>query len=173
MTLKMLLIKKFVVMSLLAISGFAQAIEPAATKAVDSKVLAGSGLSDPNMAGSLIQTTLGLLVILAVIGGAAWAFKRFGNFQTGVQGKLKVVGGISLSSRERIVLLQVGSQQLVIGVAPGQIQTLHVLDEPLPTDDESENTPSFSAKLQSAMAKHVVKKTDGHESVADQSDGRI
>lgn len=172
MTLKMLLIKKIVVMSLLAVSGFAQAIETDSTRAIDSKVLAGSGLSDPNMAGSLIQTTLGLLVILAVIGGAAWAFKRFGNFQTGVQGKLKVVGGISLSSRERIVLLQVGSQQLVVGVAPGQIQTLHVLDEPLPTDGESENTPSFSTRLQSAMAKHVVKKTDGHDSVAEKSDGK-
>ena len=173
MTLKMLLIKKIVAMSLLAISGIAQAIEPDATKAIDSKVLAGSGLSDPNMAGSLIQTTLGLLVVLAVIGGAAWMFKRFGNFQTGVQGKLKVVGGISLSSRERIVLLQVGSQQLVVGVAPGQIQTLHVLDEPLPTDNEIENTPSFSARLQSAMAKRVVKKTGGHDSVAEKSDGKI
>ena len=173
MTLKMLLIKKIVAMSLLAISGIAQAMEPDATKAIDSKVLAGSGLSDPNMAGSLIQTTLGLLVVLAVIGGAAWMFKRFGSFQTGVQGKLKVVGGISLSSRERIVLLQVGGQQLVVGVAPGQIQTLHVLDEPLPTDNEIENTPSFSARLQSAMAKHVIKKTDGHDSVAEKSDGKI
>ena len=169
----MLLIKKIVAMSLLAISGIAQAMEPDATKAIDSKVLAGSGLSDPNMAGSLIQTTLGLLVVLAVIGGAAWMFKRFGSFQTGVQGKLKVVGGISLSSRERIVLLQVGGQQLVVGVAPGQIQTLHVLDEPLPTDNESENTPSFSVRLQSAMAKHVIKKTDGHDSVAEKSDGKI
>lgn len=169
----MLIIKKIVIMSLLAISGFAHAVELGTTNIVEPKLLAGSGLSDPNVAGGLIQTTLGLLVVLAVIGGAAWVFKRFGNFQTGVQGKLKIVGGISLSSRERIVLLQVGSQQLVIGVAPGQIQTLHVLDEPLPTDNESENTPSFSARLQSAMAKHVVKKTVGHDSVAEKSDGKI
>ena len=91
-------------------------------------MLAGSGLADPNMTSSLIQTTLGLLVVLAIIGGAAWGFKRFGNFQTGVQGKLKVVGGISLSTRERVVLLQVGDKQLVVGVTPGHIQTLHVLD---------------------------------------------
>ena len=160
MTLKTIIIKSIAVTTLLAVNGFAHAVEDAA-KAVEPKVLAGSTLSDPNVAGSLIQTTLGLLIVLAVIGGAAWAFKRFGNFQTGAQGKLKIVGGISLGSRERVVLLQVGSQQLVVGVAPGQIQTLHVLDEPLPTENETENTSSFSAKLHSAMAKHIVKKPSG------------
>jgi len=158
---------------LMAVSGYSHAVELDKTKAIDTKVLVGSGLSDPNMAGSLIQTTLGLLVVLAVIGGAAWAFKRFGNFQTGAQGKLKIVGGISLSSRERVVLLQVGDQQLVVGVAPGQIQTLHVLDQPLPTENENESAPNFSARLQSAMAKHVVKKTVGQASEPKKSDGPL
>ncbi|MDT8384996.1 MAG: flagellar biosynthetic protein FliO [Gammaproteobacteria bacterium] len=138
----------------------------------ETKPLSGSGLSDPNMAGSLLQTTLGLLVVLAVIGGAAWAFKRFGNFQTGVQGKLKIVGGISLSARERVVLLQVGDTQLVVGVAPGQIQTLHVLDTPLPVDADGDSATSFSSKLQSAMARHVAKRTVGRDSMVDKSAGK-
>lgn len=162
--MKMIIIKKFAVMSLAMVSGFAHAVEREVAKVVEPKILAGTGLSDPNMASSLIQTTLGLLVVLMVIGGAAWAFKRFGNFQTGAHGKLKIVGGISLGSRERVVLLQVGSQQLVLGVSPGQIQTLHVLSEPLPIENENENTLSFSARLQSAMAKHVVKKTADKDS---------
>lgn len=162
----MIILRKVAVTLLLSISSFAHAVESDAAKVAESKILAGSGLSDPNMAGNLIQTTLGLLVVLIVIGAAAWAFKRFGHFQSGVQGKLKVVGGISLSSRERVVLLQVGNQQLVVGVAPGQIQTLHVLDEPLPTENEHEDTLSFSTRLQSAMAKHIVKKTGSQESSA-------
>lgn len=43
----------------------------AESKLAETKVLSGAGLSDPNVAGSLLQTTLGLLVVLAVIGGAA------------------------------------------------------------------------------------------------------
>jgi len=158
MNLTMTCLRTISFISLSQISSFVHAIESVTGKISEPKSIAVGGLSDPNMAGSLIQTTLGLLVVLAVIGGAAWAFKRFGNFQTGVQGKLKIVGGISLGARERVVLLQVGTQQLVVGVAPGQIQTLHVLDEPLPTD-AVEEVPSFSTRLQSAMAKHVSKKS--------------
>jgi flagellar protein FliO/FliZ len=143
--------------TLLLTSDLVFAVESDSTKLGDAKVLAGGGLSDPNMAGSLIQTTLGLLVVLAVIGGVAWAFKRFGHFQAGMQGKMKVIGGVSLGARERVVLLQVGEQQLVLGVAPGRIQTLHVLDNPLPIDNESTGTTSFSARLQSAIANRAVK----------------
>lgn len=158
--------------SLTQASSFVHALESVTGKIAEPKSIAVGGLSDPNMASSLIQTTLGLLVVLAVIGGAAWAFKRFGNFQTGVQGKLKIVGGISLGTRERVVLLQVGEQQLVVGVAPGQIQTLHVLDEPLPTD-AAEEAPSFSMRLQSAMAKHVAKKSAGKDASANNPDGEV
>lgn len=153
----MTLTRKIIFISFLQASGFVHAVESSADKLASSKVLSGTGLSDPNMAGSLIQTSLGLLVVLAVIGGAAWAFKRFGSFQTGMQGRMKVVGGVSLGARERVVLLQVGDQQLVVGVAPGQIQTLHVLDEPLSTNEDAAEPMSFSARLQSVMANRIVK----------------
>jgi flagellar protein FliO/FliZ len=110
-----------------------------------------SGFSDPNMAGNLLQTTLGLLVVLVVIGAAAWAFKRFGNVNMGAQGRMKIIGGVSLGTRERAVLLQVGDQQLVVGVAPGRVQTLHVLDKPLSMEDKQVTTNSFSSRLQSAI----------------------
>jgi flagellar protein FliO/FliZ len=152
-------LRQFIALLLLTASGFVHAVESDVAKELKSKTLSGGGLSDPNMAGSLIETTLGLLVVLAVIGGLAWAFKRFGHLQTGVQGKLKIVGGVSLGARERVVLLQVGDQQLVVGVAPGQIQTLHVLAEPLPEGNDSADTPTFSSRLQSAMARHVANKT--------------
>lgn len=115
------------------------------------KALSGSGLSDPAMAGNLIQTTLGLLVVLLVIGAAAWAFKRFGNIHVGAQGRMKIIGGISLGSRERAVLLQVGDQQLVVGVSPGRIQTLHVLENPVQVEEKPASSTSFSSRLQTAI----------------------
>ena len=49
---------------------------------------------------------------------------------------MKVVGGVALGPRERIVLLEVGEEWLVIGVVPGQIRTLHrmVKGDATPTD---------------------------------------
>jgi len=100
-------------------------------------------LAEDNLAGHLLQTTLGLIAVLLLIGAAAWAMKRFGNLKVGAQGKLRILGGISLGTRERVVLLEVGEQQLVLGVAPGRITTLHVLAEPLPVDPQQR--PKFAS----------------------------
>jgi flagellar protein FliO/FliZ len=87
--------------------------------------------ADPLAVGNLVQLTLGLLAVLLLLGGLAWLLRRSGRFTTGMHGALQVLGGVSMGTRERVVLLQVGRQQLLVGVAPGRIQTLHVLDEPI------------------------------------------
>lgn len=125
--------------------------EEIVTNSTKAKALASTGMSDPNMAGNLVQTTLGLLVVLLLIGAAAWAFKRFGNAHIGAQGRMKIIGGISLGARERAVLLQVGDQQLVLGVSPGRVQTLHVLDQPLLVDEKPSDPMNFSSRLQAAI----------------------
>ncbi|NOX76116.1 MAG: flagellar biosynthetic protein FliO [Gammaproteobacteria bacterium] len=108
-------------------------------------------LAESDIAGSLIQTTLGLLFIVLLILGAAWAVKRFGHFNVGAQGQLKVVGGVSLGQRERAVLLQVGEKQLVVGVTQGHIQTLLVLDEPLSVEPGPVKNTSFAERLSGAI----------------------
>lgn len=126
-------------------------------------------MADNNVTSNLLQTTLGLLTVLALIAAAAWAVKRFGGFRSGAQGQMKIVGGLSVGTRERVVLLQVGEQQLVLGVSPGQIRTLHVLDKPLPsTDGESEknrqtvdSTVSFASRFQTALKQNALKGMGG------------
>lgn len=115
------------------------------------KAAAAATLTDTSVSGNLLQTTFGLFIVLALIAVIAWVFKRFGNYQVGVQGKLKVIGGVSLSARERVVLLQVGDNQLLLGVAPGQIRTLHVLDKPLDAEPPAEEMQSFASRLQTAL----------------------
>ena len=157
-------IKTLLINTIIICLGISSNIVAAAEKKItEATVLADSSFSDPNMAGNLLQTTLGLLVVIAVIAGAAWAFKRFGHFQAGIHGQIKVVGGISLGARERVVLLQVGEQQIVIGVTPSRIQTLHVLDEALPIDENAGPATGFSMKLQTAMANRFKQGQSGRE----------
>ena len=80
---------------------------------------------------SLWQLTLGMVAVLGLILGIAWLLKRSGRFQMAAGGSLRVLGGLSMGTRERVVLLQVGETQLLLGVAPGRVQTLHVLEQPL------------------------------------------
>lgn len=89
---------------------------------------------------------LGFIVVLLI--GAAWlARKASGGRGFGQEG-IKVIGGVVLGPRERIVLLEIGQERLVIGIVPGQIRTLHRLEAPpQTTNSASETEPKKPFKL--------------------------
>ncbi len=88
---------------------------------------------EPMGIASLVQLTLGMIVVLMLIVGIAWLLKRTGRFQTAAGADLRVLGGLSMGARERVVLLQVGETQLLVGVTPGSVTPLHVLSTPVET----------------------------------------
>lgn len=57
---------------------------------------------------------------------------------------MRVIGGVALGPRERIVLLEIGEQWLVIGIVPGQIRTLHRMAKG--TTIPADNSPSSAEK---------------------------
>lgn len=85
------------------------------------------------------------LALMLVFGALAVFFLLLRQL-SGVAGlgsrHLKVLSGISLGARERVVLLQTGNKQLVLGVSPGRIQTLCVLEG---EDRVSVDTPTEPA----------------------------
>jgi len=91
-------------------------------------------VAEPMAAGQIVQLLLGLVAVMLLIFGMAWLLRRITGQGTLANGALRIVGGLSMGARERIVLVQVGDTQLLVGVAPGRVQTLHVLPEPLPVD---------------------------------------
>ena len=108
--------------------------------------------TDPMAVSNLWQLTLGMVAVLAIMLGLAWILKRTGKFQVGAGGGLKILGGLSIGSRERVVLLQVGETQLLVGVAPGQVQALHVLDQPLEAQTQTRGG-GFADQLGRMMGK--------------------
>ncbi len=109
-------------------------------------------VTDPVGMGDFAQVFLGLLFVVVAILAMAWVIKRTGFVNTRANGALKVVGGISLTQRERILLVQVGEKQLLLGVAPGRITTLHELDEKIDAGSSDNSAgESFAKKLNSYM----------------------
>ena len=98
----------------------------------------------PLGAQSLFETLGGLLLIIALIVAVAWLFKRYTRLPLAGKGIISVVGGLSLGPRERVVVLQVDNTRLVVGVAPGQIRTLHILER------EQEGNVDFNTRLRAA-----------------------
>jgi flagellar protein FliO/FliZ len=113
---------------------------------------------DPMAMTSLWQLTLGMLLVLGLIAAIAWVLKRSGRFQMAAGGGLRILGGLSMGTRERVVLLQVGETQLLVGVAPGRVQTLHVLDKPLESiRDAAPAVPGFADQLGRFLNKEKTK----------------
>ena len=111
----------------------------------------------PAGVGSLGQVTVALAVVLALIFGAAWALRRMRGFNKRAAGSLDVIADLPLGQKERAVLIRCGSTQLLLGVAPGRVSTLHVLAEPIdttaPAGTPDTTRPSFHALLMRSLGK--------------------
>jgi len=77
--------------------------------------------------GSLLQTLFALVLVLAVLGALAWFLKRYGPRAGGGNANLRVVGSLNLGGRERIMVVEVGNQWIVVGASPGRINALATL----------------------------------------------
>jgi flagellar protein FliO/FliZ len=75
---------------------------------------------------AILQMLFGLALIIAILFSGAYVLRRLnGGARFGNTGPMKVVGGLMISARERIILVEVDDTWLVIGIVPGQIKTLH------------------------------------------------
>ena len=139
-------------MLMLPVKAFCSVESTADTSVVNTASAIGS---DPMSSGYLLQLIIGLIVVVICILVLAWIAKRVNGLQSSTDGMLKILGGISMGSRERVVLLQVGEQQLLLGVSPGRINTLHVLDGNIENENlnsDSISGGSFSEKLKDKLA---------------------
>lgn len=73
---------------------------------------------------------MSLLMVLALIIICAFVLKRFNLTQQGVS-QLRVVTSLSLGAKERVMVVQMGEQQLLLGVTAQQITLLEKLSEPI------------------------------------------
>jgi flagellar protein FliO/FliZ len=80
--------------------------------------------------GALLQALFALLVVLAALFAFLWLLRRMSPLQSGAQGAVRVVGGVMLGTRERLVIVEVADQWLLIGVAAGQVNHLHTMPKP-------------------------------------------
>ncbi len=105
----------------------------------------------------LLSVTLALLGVLAVIFALAWLARRMRTFGDRTAGALEVLANMPLGPKERAVLLRVGGAQILLGVAPGRVNTLHVLDQPAdignPAPSAPAPKPSFAQLLKRSLGK--------------------
>jgi flagellar protein FliO/FliZ len=142
-----------VVAALLAMPLSALAAEPAVQAAAPQATAAVSS----GMGGQILQLLFGLLLVIGLIFALAWLMRRV---QRGVPGNAQVielVGSRAIGPRDRLVLVQVGNEQILLGVTPGRITPLHVLNEPVRVPETQPVNSEFAQRLMDLMGNKVQK----------------
>jgi flagellar protein FliO/FliZ len=108
--------------------------------------LAATGSSAPQLftGAYLVQVLGSLLLVFLCLFAVVYLLRRF-NRVGSVQGMpLRVLGSASVGTREKIVLVEAGKEQLLIGVAQGSVRTLHVLSEPIAVVEDAHAAADFA-----------------------------
>ncbi|MFZ6861208.1 flagellar biosynthetic protein FliO [Undibacterium sp. Ji67W] len=121
--------------------GISQPIFAAETSAVNSGV-------------GFLQIAGALVFILLLMFGSAWLLKRIGPITAGNKIPLKIIGGINVGTRERILVVEVDDQWMILGVTPNNISNLGSLEKrDLPTTSQSPAAGVFQDWLKRTIDK--------------------
>lgn len=105
-------------------------------------------VSDPFSTEAILQLLVGLLFVIALIFLLAWIARRsLGVTQTGRH--MRVITGLPLGAREKVVLVEVGKEQMLLGVAPGRVNLITRFEEPVV--DSAEPEGAFGQRLVEAL----------------------
>ena len=77
-----------------------------------------------------LHTAGGLALVIALILGLAWLLRGAQRIGLRGQGRLRVIASQALSTRERVVVVELAGTWLVLGVAPGQVSRLARMPRP-------------------------------------------
>ncbi len=91
---------------------------------------AASPMPDPLGSSAVIELVLGLIAVIGLILALAWVVKRL-NVLPGQRAGMQVVAVLPLGQREKAVLIQVGEQQMLLGVSSSQVSLLEKFDTPV------------------------------------------
>lgn len=104
---------------------------------------------------SIFQVIAALLVIIILIVSLSWFFRKYGNTFSMNNANMKVISALSLGGKEKAVLIQVGEEQILIGVSPGSIRKIHVLNNNIIETEALAD--SFIVKLNKELRKVISK----------------
>ncbi|MGY2366849.1 flagellar biosynthetic protein FliO [Pseudomonas azotoformans] len=132
----------------LALPLSALAAEPVAQATAAAAPVVSSGIG-----GQLTQLVLGLLLVVGLIFALAWLLRRVQRVGPGNGQVIEMIGSRALGPRDRLVLVQVGEEQILLGITPGRITPLHVLKIPVSVDQSQSATPEFAQRLMELLGK--------------------
>ena len=99
----------------------------------------------------ILNLGVSMLIVIAVVVALGWLYSRM-RF-TGGTGRnvINVVASRGLGPKERLLLVEVGDKQLLVGITAASVQTLHTFDRPIAAEEVIHEEQGFADRLRSAL----------------------
>lgn len=113
---------------------------------------AHTGTAQASLLNQVLQLGLGLLLVVGLIVVMGYLMRRVGPLAPQGGQHIRLISALPMGPRDRLLLIDVGGKQILLGASPGRINTLHVFDEPvaeIPQDKLAGG--DFAQKLQSFL----------------------
>jgi flagellar protein FliO/FliZ len=102
---------------------------------------------------NLLQVVGALMLVIIVLLGCAWVLKNHGPRNLLGRVPVRVVGGVNIGGRERVLVIEVADQWIVIGATPSQITPITTLPRQNMAEDNEVPGKQFSVWLKQMMEK--------------------
>lgn len=107
----------------------------------------------PGLVALVARTALSLLLVIAIALIVAHLLRRLQARASGRGQRLRLLESVPVGMKEKVVLLAVGEQQVLLGVAPGSVRLLQRLEQPLAPPETASVEPGFAALWQRLRAR--------------------
>jgi flagellar protein FliO/FliZ len=98
--------------------------------------------------GYLSQLVGGLVLVLLAIVVLAWFLRRVPGVATPGLGAIRILAVRAIGTRERLMLVQVGAEQILIAVTTAGVSHLHTLTQPIDPPADEPWTGDFASLLE-------------------------
>lgn len=101
--------------------------------------------------GDVLGVGISMFIVVAVIIVLGWLYSRSRIVGGGSSGVINVIASRALGPKERLLVVEVADQQLLVGMTATAVQTLHVFEKPACVAAETGKTIGFAGRLHKAL----------------------
>jgi len=101
--------------------------------------------------GDVVGVGVSMFIVVAVIIALGWLYSRSRIVGGGASGVINVVATRALGPKERLMVVEVADQQLLVGMTASGVQTLHVFERPVCVAEQVSRPGGFAGRLRTAL----------------------
>lgn len=101
--------------------------------------------------GDVLGIGVSMFIVIGVIVVLGWVYSRSRFVAGGANDVINIVATRALGPKERLLVVEVADQQLLVGMTSTGVQTLHVFDKPVRVAESQKAAAGFAERLRAAF----------------------